>query len=192
MKKHYGLGICFGLSILLVGCAGTQKIERETVKAEEYRSTKLPTQTNEKQEELINYDVLEQSINFKIDTEKLGYFQKQFNTCRVGAGYSPNSNCRSLTYTIIHFRIRCRDTEGTTSEVVTEANLTDNSNKTMHWTLKNKTGELTTNGEGYGQIREVYQGSPKRDRLRISDGKKFLYLRANEITTAIVPSNWCN
>ncbi len=180
------------LSIIVWGCSSVQKNDvpvstdlRESIKND------LPNKEI-KIEEVIDYNLLEQAINLKIPAEKLGFFEKSFNTCRVGSGYLSNANCRNLNYIVIHFRVRCRDTEGTTSEIVTEANLRDNANRDMIWTLKNKSGEIVTNAEGYGEIREVYQGSPKTERIRVSDGKRFLYLRANELTTAIVPNNWCD
>lgn len=180
------------LLVMFVGCTSVQKNEPpQKTNLQNSLRKELPLD-NAKVEEVIDYNLLEQAVNLKIPTEKLGYYQKSFNTCRVGSGYPSNTNCRNLNYVVIHFRVRCRDTEGTTSEIVTEANLRDNANKDMIWTLQNKTGEIVTNGEGYGEIREVYQGSPKIERLRVSDGKRFLYLKANELTTAIVPNNWCD
>jgi hypothetical protein len=143
-------------------------------------------------EVVVNFDQLEQVLNMRVDKEKLGYFEKTFNTCKAGSGYSATHNCENLNYVVIHYRLRCRDTEGTTSEIVTEANIEDIANADIKWTLKDQTGIAQTNGGGYGETRAVFKTSPKRERFIVSNGTSFLYLRANEITTVIAPKNWCN
>ncbi len=184
------------MAAALISCTTTTpKIEAPTKSSQslllEQRRSIAPKQTDVT-EVTVNFDQIEQVLNMRIDKEKLGYFEKTFNTCKAGSGYSATQNCENLNYVVIHYRLRCRDTEGTTSEVVTEANIEDISNADIKWTLKDQTGFSQTNNGGYGETRAVFKASPKRERFILSNGTSFLYLRANEINTVVAPKNWCN
>lgn len=144
-------------------------------------------------EEAENVDLagVQRALNISRDRNDLGVIEKTFNTCEVGSGYSKVKNCRTKTFGLIHFRIQCRDTDGTTSEVVTAANLAAMSNQDLTWSMKNAKGDATTDAQGYAQIRYAADGSQKSQRLRVGTKTDFLYLKANEIKQVIVPNYWC-
>jgi hypothetical protein len=86
----------------------------------------------------------------------------------------------------------CRDSEGTISTVLTEADVTPIAGQTIRWTLKNVQGQFQTDGLGYGQIVALSPRPQKRERLKLTLGNEFLYMRANEITKVITPRPWCS
>lgn len=174
------------LLFLYIGCTATQKQQQESPIITDQNRPKVEIDKD------IDIDLLEQVLKMKQHKENLGYNEKSFNTCKVGSGFKSTEDCKNLIYANINFRLRCRDTEGTTSEIVTEANIRDIENQNIQWKLANEKEDITTSNGGYGSVRGIFKKSPRTDRLILSNGSSFLYLRANEITTVVAPSNWCN
>ena len=134
---------------------------------------------------------LQRVVGISRDRNDLGLVEKTFNTCEVGSGYSKVKNCRQKIFGLIHFRLQCRDSEGTTSEVVTADNLTAMSNHDLTWSTQKSKGELTTDAQGYAQIRYAVDVTQKGQRVRMGTKTDFLYLKANEMKQLIVPRYWC-
>lgn len=140
----------------------------------------------------IDYISLQNSLGLTRDSESLGYTEKTFNTCQAGFGYSSNQNCHQEVFMVLHFKLTCRDSEGTISSILTDADVSPIAYKDLKWNLKDINGVITTDGSGYGQIRATSKKSQKRERLKIALGPDFLYMRANEITKVITPRSWCD
>ncbi|UYL07339.1 hypothetical protein B9G69_009805 [Bdellovibrio sp. SKB1291214] len=140
----------------------------------------------------IDYVAVQRALNLERPVETLGVDEKNFNSCEMGYGYSPNQDCRTIYMTVVNVRLLCRDSEGTISTVLTEADVTPIASQNIRWTLKNVQGQFRTDGLGYGQIVAVSPRSQKRERLKLALGNEFLYMRANEITKVITPRPWCS
>lgn len=140
----------------------------------------------------IDYVGLQRAMGMEIPMEKLGYKEKSFDTCKAGYGYSSTHNCHKEYMVVINFQLQCRDSVGTVSEGVTNADLTAISNRSVRWNLKPNQGQTNTDSEGFAQIMTVAARSPKTERLKIAVGNEFLYMRANEITRVVTPRPWCN
>ena len=121
----------------------------------------------------------------------MGYFEKSFNTCQVGFGYSKTENCKQQFFVVAHFKVMCRDSEGTISTILTEEDLRPVAHQDLKWFLKNAQGSLQTDTDGYGQIILTSAISQKNQRLRVSNSKDFLLLRAGDVRLLMVPKNWC-
>lgn len=142
-------------------------------------------------EEQIDVDAIRSQLKMDFPIEQLGYREKKFNTCEVGSGYSTVNNCRKRTLVIIHFHLVCRSSEGTVSEVITQADLQPIGSQSVKWILKNITGETFTNPSGFGQIVMVANESQRTQRVRLVVGNDFLAQRAGEMNQLIAPGNWC-
>lgn len=153
-------------------------------------SEPVPSQPVEDVEN-VDYDGLQNFLKLKRGYNRLGYAEKKFNTCEVGYGYSSTHRCRPQTFVVIHFKLMCRDTEGTVSEAVTAADLRPIGLQNVKWTLKNAAGRLMTDSEGYGQIAMVSSISQREQRLKLTVRNDFLYLKAGELTEMITPKSWC-
>jgi hypothetical protein len=92
---------------------------------------------------------------------------------------------------IIHFRLQCRDSEGTVDEVTSD-NIQNLSDRQITWAMRGLNGDSITDSRGYGEIHQVFLKSPKYDRLRLGANGEYLYMRANEITSVVAPKPWCN
>ncbi|WP_413577688.1 hypothetical protein ACLVWU_04575 [Bdellovibrio sp. HCB290] len=135
---------------------------------------------------------IQRALQLERNVEQLGIQEKSFNTCEMGYGYSRNKDCRTAYMTVLNVRLLCRDSVGTISTVLTEADVTPIAAQTIRWNLKNVHGEFITDGLGYGQLVALSYRSQKRERLKLSLGNEFLYMRANEITKVITPRPWCS
>lgn len=140
----------------------------------------------------IDYISLQNTLVLDRSSEELGFAEKPFNTCEVGSGYSSTHNCQHMYFTVINFRLLCRDTEGTVSTVLMDDQLTPIAGKSIKWVIKDLNGVIETDDRGYGQIRAVSAASQKKQRLKLSLGDEFLYVHANEITKITTPKPWCD
>jgi hypothetical protein len=144
-----------------------------------------------KVEEIIDLRALQTSLRMDIPKTKLGYREKKFNTCNVGAGYSSKQNCRAQTLVVIHFKLMCRDSEGTVSEAITQAYLQPIANQNIKWRLSTAEAEILSDSDGFAQIVLISTYSQRKERLRLTTGNDFLALRAGEVSSIIAPQNWC-
>lgn len=140
----------------------------------------------------IDYNSLQTYLKLDRDPEQLGFAEKAFNTCDAGYGYSRSQNCHKEYFVVIHFRLLCRDSEGTISTVLTESDVMPIAGRPVRWTLKGISGTVMTDGNGYGQIRTIASSSQNRQRIKIAVGNEFLYMRSHEITKVITPRPWCS
>lgn len=189
----------FALCILFltaVACSSVQKTEPERP----YSSVEIPqassnaSKTSAREEELdenVDEFAIQKWLGMERSPLKLGYKEKSFNTCRAGYGYSQNKNCRQKHMVVIHYRLQCRESEGTVSRALTASDIRDIASTNVKWSLRNKEGISRTDSEGYGQIRAIFSGSQKSQRLRLGVDGELLYVRAGELTSIVTPGSWC-
>ncbi len=123
--------------------------------------------------------------------ESLGYQEKTFKTCQVGNGYPSDRNCQTKHLIVIHFQLMCRESEGTISTILTLADLQPLSQRPVIWTLKDQSSTVQTDSLGYGQISVITSSPQNHQRLKLSVGNDFLYMKAGEITRVATPPSWC-
>jgi hypothetical protein len=161
--------------------------------------TKPPTYTpppaakvSDEESSTIDYQAIQRALHMERSSEELGYSEKSFNTCEMGYGYSRNKECRKAYLVVLNVRLLCRDSEGTISTVLTEADVTPIAGQNIRWNLKASSGTFQTDGLGYGQILTISPRSERKERVKLAAGNEFLYMRANEITKVITPKPWCS
>lgn len=178
---------------LAVACASAPERSSE-IGRQPYPSvqpSKLPPSTLQEEQDQVDQVALQRWLGMDRDVSDLGYAEKAFNTCEAGFGYSRNHNCRERHLVVIHFRLQCRDSEGTVSKALTADDIKDIGGTNVKWSLKNQSGHSRTNGEGFGQIRGLFTKSQRYQRLRLGVGGELLYVRAGEINTIVTPGSWC-
>jgi hypothetical protein len=139
----------------------------------------------------IDYQALKRSLGLERSPEALGYNERAFNTCQTGYGYSSTHDCRRLYFVVINYRLMCRDSEDTVSTGIDREDQMPIAGQSIEWTLKSKKGSSQTDGQGFGQVETVAANSQRTERLKLSNGTNFLYIRANEITKVVTPKSWC-
>lgn len=170
---------------LITACTSSQKSEPPPEPTPQFKG---------KPEEVrVDIEGLKRSLGLDRSRGDLGYEEKRFNTCNAGFGY-PRENCKQQVFISINFRLQCRDTTGTTSEVVTSAQMDPIANKQVSWQIGKTHSTTQTDSDGYGQINGVLAQTPapRGQRLRLSVGSQFVYMRAGEITRIVTPANWCS
>lgn len=182
---RWALGMIALLAI--AGCTTAQKKETAV-----YTPSPVEPTPQAETSSVIDYYALQNHLQMDRQRESLGFSEKSFNTCDAGYGYSRSQNCHKEHFVVIHFRLLCRDSEGTISTVLTEDDVRPLDRRTVKWTLKGTQGTVQTDGQGYGQIVTAANISQKSQRIKLAVGSEFLYMRANEIQKVITPQPWCD
>lgn len=140
----------------------------------------------------IDYEGLSRSIGMDPPRESLGLKEKRFNTCSAGYGYSASQDCRTNYFTVVNFRLLCRDSEGTVSETIQAEDLRPLSSRMISWSMNGGQGSFRLDNQGYGQIKTTSEYSLAQERLKITADNDFLYMRAGQVHRIVTPANWCN
>lgn len=139
----------------------------------------------------IDYYGLQRKLGLNSAIDKLGYQEKLFSTCDAGHGFEADSRCQLMYFTVIHFQLFCRYSEGTISRPLEKSDMEALSGRPVQWTLANATGQIRLDKKGYGELIGVFSRSPRASRLKLSIGNDNLYTRAGEIKSVITPYTWC-
>lgn len=160
-------------------------------KPEETASLPLPVATSEPplpaMPRMVEMPALKSELGLTRDIRELGFAEKDYNGCRMSLPGDAQM-CGQRFMSVVHFRLVCRDTVGTTSRV--PSSLRPLRSK-MQWRLNGKRGMLTTDKEGYGQVQMVSRSPSKEQRFMLIIGKKSLGVEAGEVTQIVVPGDWC-
>ncbi len=187
--------ILLALPYFLVACTtGQVQKEGSHTFSHEEEADSLPAKSKARFSELnykIDYSGLENYLKLQDRKTTLGMQSADFNSCKAGYGFSRNEPCYDLTMSVIRFKLQCRDSEGTTDIVQTEYNVQPISNTKLNWELSGSKKSLRTDSEGYGKIQIVTEGNPSTERLRLSNGRDFVYVRAKDIKRIVTPAPWC-
>lgn len=180
------------LPIILIfafaGCVSKEKATQSQGASVDHQNVSVPTTPPAR---IIDYPSIQRLLQLDRRHDQLGYTEKIYNTCQVGFGY-PDTDCQKKYFVVIHFKLVCRDSEGTISTVLTDDDLKPISGEKVSWYLKNANGSTVTDSEGYGQIIATTNESQKTQRLRLAVGSDFLFLKAGEVNRLIAPRSWCN
>jgi len=130
---------------------------------------------------------LKKQLGLERDTRELGFAEKDYDGCRMSVP-GDNGFCGPRFFSVVHFRLLCRDTVGTTMRA--PASLKPLQGK-MQWLLNGKRGSLATDPEGYGQVQLVSRRPSKEQRFMLVIGKKSLGVEAGEVSQIVVPKDWC-
>lgn len=190
------------LAIGLVGCTTTPEAIEPPLDAFEppasikkprsERSSRARPAAPPKIELNLDYEGLSRSMGMDPPRESLGLKEKRFNTCTAGYGYSSSQDCRQNYFTVVNFRLLCRDSEGTVSVTINPEDLRPLSGRNISWAMNGNTGSFRLDNQGYGQIKTTSESSLQTERLKITADNDFLYMRAGQVNRIVTPSNWCN
>ncbi len=114
--------------------------------------------------------------------EDLGFAEKQFKDCNGGP-------CRSQFFSVVHFQLLCRDSEGTVSTA--PLTLTPLTSDRVTWQLGKFNGGTHTDRNGFGQFTLVSDRSNRGQRLILRIGKQFMGLTVSEVSKVVLPQNFC-
>lgn len=176
------------LSLVLISCASApQETSRFEKPAPSVHSSVGPAS----EEANIDQEAIQRSLGLSREKESLGFQEKAFDTCQVGYGYSRSQNCEIQYFAVIHYRLQCRDSEGTISQILTADDLAPLADQDIKWNLPSRQGISRTDGLGYGQIKGIFRRSQRGQRLKLGSGGDFLYIRTGEINSIVTPRSWC-
>lgn len=142
----------------------------------------------------LDYESLQSRLGLRPAPSSTGFWEERFDACDLGDALHtlepPLVDCHRAYFTLIHFQLSCRE-DVETQEILTESDLQPVKNRRLSYALGRIQGASLTNARGEGVIRAIHGASLRRAHLRISTGKDFLMVRANEVTAIVTPPQWC-
>lgn len=162
------------ISFLVSRCAITQDHTSESVTQAGYEELSL--------------EDLQDSLD--LDIEDLGFVEKAFNSCSLPRPLRDDGQCGQRYFSIVHFRVQCRSTVGTTENTVTSLDLRALS-KELEWVVGPNRGRTFTDSDGYGKARIISNRSIGNKRFVLKSGKVALGVTTKDVSRIVVPSNWC-
>ena len=126
----------------------------------------------------------------RLEGSDLGYFERGFETCQAGYGFSRSQDCRALRLVVIRFQLLCRTSEGT--ETSAESYQTfPVAAADLGWRLAGQSGGTRTDSEGRAEIALAAGPSPREQRLRLIRGNDFLLITAEDVRRIVAGKDWC-
>lgn len=116
----------------------------------------------------------------------LGFDEKKFDPCSFGL--NGENGCGNQYFTVVHFQLLCRDSEGTVSVI---NNVQPIVSDRVTWQLGGITGPTQTDDNGYGQFSLITRRSNKNQRLILRIGPQFVGFNVSEVTKIVLPKNFC-
>ena len=138
----------------------------------------------------IDYIGLQQTLGVNRPDTKLGYVEKAFDSCTAGNGFSHSNDCHKEIFVLIHFQLKCRETEEAPADgspMVTHPI----ANHPVKWLLEKKGGVVQTDSDGYGQVRTSYRSRPRDKHIKLTSDTHFLYVKAGDLDQIVAPPIWC-
>lgn len=132
---------------------------------------------------------LKSELGLERPNEELGFTDKMYDSCQSNSK-NTDGKCGTRFLNVIHFRLLCRDSEGTIDSVA--AGLTPVISDQVQWKIAAQSGNTKTDANGFGQILTTTATSASNQRLVLIVGKQFLGLELNQVSQIIVPNYWCN
>lgn len=117
----------------------------------------------------------------------LGFKEKAFNPCSFGL--SGSANCKQQYFSVVHFQLLCRDSEGSVS--VMPVGLQPIVASDVKWKVAGISGGTQTDGQGYGQFTVLTSRSARGQRLILRIGPQFVAFDVSEVSKIVLPKNFC-
>jgi hypothetical protein len=131
-----------------------------------------------------------QQLGTERSLEDVGYQEKAFNDCALPEGYRLSDSCSTQYLSVIHFRMRCRDSEGTV-ESVSSGELSPLVSRSIKWNLAGQNGGTSTNAKGYGIVRALTPSSTRGKSFRLTVNQQIMSVEVGEVRQFVLPNYWC-
>lgn len=174
--------------LFLLACASEEiRTPEEKPVSEKSKSISKPST---KKDMYFDIRKLQSGLGMFRNASELGFDEISFNPCEHGLSTASGDGCNRQMLSVVHFRLRCRDSEGTV-EYVSNAELVPVVSDRIQWWLGDNSGFTSTDGKGYGQIVTVSVSSVRSKRLALKIGGNSLGLQASQVKQVVVPRDWC-
>ena len=171
-------------ALMMTACASHEK-------AAEAPAPPMPPPVADEKAGNVDMDKLQQVLGLDGAREDVGFNEKSFGTCEMGYGFSRNRDCRTQYLVVLRFQLQCRETEGTSADVVDQQIIHAIASDKVRWNVGPQQGFTKTDGDGFGVVRFLAPRSQKRERAKLTVDGRFLVMRAEDMSRMVTPSNWC-
>ena len=126
------------------------------------------------------------------DKTEIGFKQITFNDCSIPRQFRKNSECSTQFLAMINFRMRCRDSEGTVEQQVTNYELTALTSDNIKWDLGSLSGTTKTDSRGFGQVIVRSWSRVDNKQFRLTANGQIMGVSAKQVRQFVLPKYWCN
>jgi hypothetical protein len=126
------------------------------------------------------------------DKTDIGFKQITFNDCSIPRTFRKNSQCSTQFLAMINFRMRCRDSEGTVEQQVTNYELTPLTSNSVKWELGSLNGYTKTDSRGFGQVFVRSWSRVDNQQFRLTANGQIMGVSAKQVRQFVLPRYWCN
>lgn len=182
MKRHLSLLL---LILTISACSLTTKDREADVPESDIYST--PQVSIPEGSYNLSLKQIQSKLGMQRANGELGFTEKRFNSC------DPNLKtagaCRQQVFSVVHFQLLCRDSEGTVQEVPVE--LTPLISDRVIWKIGAYTGNTQTDRQGFGQFLMLSERSVRGQRMSLRIGRQFMGFTVSEVSKVVLPKNFC-
>ncbi len=179
MKRHFGLLL---LILFISACTTTTRPPTEGIPEYDSRPGPAPESGFK-----LDLRQLQSKLGMQRSIGELGFTEKRFNSCE--SGFKTPGNCRPQIFSVVHFRLLCRDSEGTVQDVPVE--LTPLTSDKVTWKIGAYAGNTQTDSQGFGQFLVLSERTVRGQRLMLRIGRQFMGFTVSEVSKVILPKNFC-
>lgn len=130
---------------------------------------------------------LKSALGMSRDPADLGFVEKPFNPCTYGL--NSTGSCKNQYFSVVHFQLLCRDSEGSVSSAPIALQPIVASN--VQWKVGSISGGTYTDSNGYGQFSLVSSRPARGQRLILRIGPQFVAFTVSEVSKVVLPKNFC-
>lgn len=134
---------------------------------------------------------LADSLGVLKDVEDIGFHQVSFNDCSIPRRFRKGSSCSTQYLAVINFRMRCRNSEGTVEQQVSQYELTPLVSNSVKWGVGKLEGNTRTDSRGYGRA-IIRSWTPVDSKLfRLTANGQVMAVTAKQVRQFVLPRYWC-
>lgn len=184
IKLVSSLGIC----LFIISCASpSQRPERQSGQGASSR----PQRSSRPRVQSLDKVKLAKSLGVYKDIEDIGFHQVSFNDCSIPKQYRKSGQCSTQYLAVINFRMRCRNSEGTVEQQVSQYELEPMVSNDVKWGLGKLEGSTSTDNRGYGRA-VIRSHSPiGAKQFRLTANGQVMAVTARLVRQFVLPRYWC-
>lgn len=188
-RSPHLFGTIIFLSSVAAGCATSQN-QPNTL--DQGFDLSQPTRQSQPSPPRLNKVQMAKRIGLFRDQTEVGFRQSSFNDCTLPRDLRKNHRCSTQYLSLINFRMRCRDSEGTVDEQVSNYELTPLRSRHIKWEVGSLNGKTQTDSRGYGQVIVRSWAPIESQQFRLTANGHIMGVPVKQVRQFVLPKYWCD
>ena len=150
-----------------------------------------PTRQSRPAKKSVDKVKLAKSLGVYKDIEDIGFHQVSFNDCSIPREFRKGSACSTQYLSVINFRMRCRNSEGTVEQQVSNYELEPMVSSDVRWGVGKLEGSTATDNRGYGRAIVRSHNPIGAKQFRLTANGQVMAVTARLVRQFVLPRYWC-